>query len=156
MPGSDIRPLFTTDTNARVHGGLKLADVPQAPSLVLDPDTLSLLRDGLGQYEMEVKWLVHLDSLGRLRLWRSWTGYLMYDAICLVDINGRGRLTGLKVEQHPDRYRGSVRDEPGRFENVLIGVVNLLRELRAGHGLYGPVEGADPRPPHWSGTRSGL
>lgn len=49
----------------------------------------------------------------------------------------------------PDRYRGSLSDEPGNFERILVSVVNTLREFLAGHTLYGPTPAAEPRPATW-------
>ncbi|MEV6965180.1 hypothetical protein AB0M47_08670 [Hamadaea sp. NPDC051192] len=151
---ADLRPLFTADVAAVVHSGSLMAEVPRMPSLKLHADTLSLLRDGLGHHEIEVKWLGQLDQQGTLRLWRSWTGHLMYEAIVTIADAGIGTVTvtGLRVERDTSRYTGSIDDEPATFERVIIGMVNLMRQLRAGHGSCGPVDGAEPLPSRWTGA----
>ena len=79
----------------------------KAPQLVLDSDTIGLLRDGLGFFDMEIRWVAHLDESNVLRLWRSWTGHQIYDARVMIDPSGASAtLTDLKVEQHPDRFTG--------------------------------------------------
>lgn len=145
----DLRRLFTDDTAATTHPGLRMAAVPSSPGLRLDPDTVDLLRGGLGRYDMEVRWIAHLDASGRLRLWRSWTGYQVYEVTVVAEADGSGVLSGLTVEQDPDRHRGEPAAEPARFEAVLASVVNELRRLRAGHTPYGPDPGADPLPAPW-------
>lgn len=145
----DLRRLFTDDTAATTHPGLRMAAVPSPPRLRLDPDTMDLLRAGLGRYDMEVRWMAHLDASGRLRLWRSWTGNQIYEVTVVQDAAGTGVLSGLTVEQDPDRHRPEPSAEPARFEAVLASVVNELRSLRAGHTPYGPAPGADPEPPKW-------
>jgi hypothetical protein len=41
--------------------------VPSPPSLVLDADVRQLLYDGLGRFDMEIRWLAHLDESNVLR-----------------------------------------------------------------------------------------
>ena len=60
----------------------------QKPGLALDPDTIRLLRDGLGFHDMEIRWVAHLDDTNVLRLWRSWTGYQIYEAKVVLDASG--------------------------------------------------------------------
>jgi hypothetical protein len=123
--------------------------VPTSPRLRLDPDTVQLLRTGLGRYDMDSRWLVHLDISNVLRLWRSWTGHQIYEVTFLQDGQGQGVLDELKVEQDPDRYRGKLDDEPAQFETILASVVNVLRRFRAGHTPYGPGPDAEPEPATW-------
>lgn len=139
---TDLRPPFTAET--ATSPGLRMTPVATPPRLRLDPDVVALLRAGLGRYDMELRWLAHLDDAGVLRLWRSWTGHEVYRATY-----GPDGLTGLAVEQDPERYRGGLDGEPGRFEAVLTAVVNDLRRLRAGWSPYGPVPGAGPEPARW-------
>jgi hypothetical protein len=40
----------------------------EVPRLTLDRDTIGLLRDGLGFYDMEIRWVAHLDEADVLRL----------------------------------------------------------------------------------------
>jgi hypothetical protein len=85
-----------------------------------------------------------------LRLWRSWTGYQIYEAPVVSDPPGTGAtIAGLKVEQHPDRFTGPLSNEPALFERVLISTVNHLRRFRAGHTPYGPSPFAGPAPQPW-------
>jgi hypothetical protein len=107
------------------------------------------LRDGLGLFDMEIRWLAHLDDSDVLRLWRSWTGHQIYEA--LVEKQGADKWTinSLKVEQASDRYGGLVSAEPDQFERILVSVVNTLREFRCGHTPYGPGPDAEPLPPPW-------
>jgi hypothetical protein len=137
----DLRPAFSAEG---IRAAARLTAAAAAPRLRLDPDTVGLLRSGLGRYDMELRWLAHLDDTGVLRLWRSWTGHQIYQVT-----EADGGLSGLAVEQDPEHYRGGVAGEPGRFEAVLALVVNDLRMLRAGHTPYGPVPGADPAPAPW-------
>jgi hypothetical protein len=141
----DLRPLFTDRTAEATRPGLRMVAVPSPPRLRLDADTVRLLRAGLGRYDMEMRWLAHLDDAGVLRVWRSWTGHQIYEVTVAPD----GSLAGLTVEEDPDRHRGTAAAEPAQFEAVLTTVVNELRGLRAGHTPYGPVPGADPAPPRW-------
>lgn len=122
---------------------------PSSPRLRLDLDTMRLLRDGLGHFDMEVRWLAQLDGSGVLRLWRSWTGHQIYEVAVVKDAQGQGVLDRLKVEQHPDRHRGRLDAEPHQFEHILVSVVNTLRRFRAGYTPYGPAPDADPEPPAW-------
>ncbi len=62
MSAEDLRPLFTERSAAKVHAGLAMQSVADAPRLKLDPDTVGLLRDGLGFYDMEIRWVAHLDE----------------------------------------------------------------------------------------------
>jgi hypothetical protein len=120
------------------------------PQLALDSDTIDLLRDGLGFFDMEIRWVVHLDESNALRVWRSWTGYQIYEARVILDHPGvSATLTELKVEQNPERFTGSLSDEPSSFERVLISTVNHLRYFRAGHTPYGPSPSAGHQPPPW-------
>jgi hypothetical protein len=123
--------------------------VPSSPQLRLDPEAMQLLRDGLGRFDMEVRWLALLDSSDVLRLWRSWTGHQIYEATVTAQAHGQNVLDGLQVEQHPDRYRGKLGDEPDQFERTLSSVVNILRRFRAGYTPYGPASDTDPEPPTW-------
>ncbi|GAA2708171.1 hypothetical protein Apa02nite_057500 [Actinoplanes palleronii] len=123
--------------------------MPGSPGLVLDADTRQLLADGLGPFDMDMRWLAHLDETNVLRLWRSWTGHQIYQAVVEPRAAGTWAIRDLTVEQEPDRYGGSVSAEPGEFEQVLIVVVNTLRHFRAGHTPYGPGPDADPLPPPW-------
>jgi hypothetical protein len=143
----DLRPVFSDRTTT--HPGLLMTAVASSPLLRLDPDAVRLLRDGLGGFDMDFRWLVQLDSSNVLRLWRSWTGHQIYEAAVYEDAQGRYVLDRLMVEQHPDRYRGSLADEPGRFETILTTVINLLRRFRAGYTPDGPAPDADPEPPTW-------
>lgn len=127
-----------------------MRSVDQKPGMALDPDTIGLLRDGLGSYDMEIRWMAHLDDTHVLRLWRSWTGYQIYEAAVVLDGSGsHATFAELKVEQHPDRYNGPLSNEPALFERVLISTVNHLRRFRAGHTPYGPSPTAGPEPEPW-------
>lgn len=146
----DLRPLFDERTAADVKPGLAMTPVPVQPRLILDQDALGLLRDGLGRYDMEIRWLAKLDESYVLRMWRSWTGHQIYQADVFVDdAQTHATITSLHVEQDADRYTGSVNGEPDHFESALASCINTLRQLRAGHTPYGPVDGADPLPPSW-------
>lgn len=124
--------------------------VPVQPTLTLDADALGLLRGGLGTYDMEIRWLAKLDESNVLRMWRSWTGHQIYQADVSIDeAQSHATITSLHVEQHADRFTGSVDGEPSRFESVLASSINTLRQFRAGHTPYGPVDGADPLPQPW-------
>jgi hypothetical protein len=150
MPAADLRPLFNERSAAHVHPGLAMHRLNEAPRLTLDPDTIGLLRDGLGLYDMEIRWMAHLDEADVLRVWRSWTGYQIYEAHVTVEALGASAtVTDLKVEQHPDRYTGRLAEEPAWFEQVLITTVNHLRHFRAGHTPYGPSPSAGPAPEPW-------
>ena len=119
-------------------------------ALPSDSDAISLLRDGLGIYDMEVRWMAHLDEADVLRLWRSWTGNQIYEARVTVDRSGTSAtFAELKVEQHPDSYTGRLSEEPALFERVLISTVDHLRHFRAGHTPYGPSPSAGPVPDPW-------
>jgi hypothetical protein len=150
VPIEDLRPLFTASSAAKVHPALAMRSIDRKPGLTLDSDALGLLRDGLGFYDMEIRWVIHLDATDVLRLWRSWTGYQIYEAQVVVDEpRARATITGLKVEQHPDRFTGLLSNEPALFERVLISTVNHLRRFRAGHTPYGPSPTAGPVPEPW-------
>jgi hypothetical protein len=148
LPIDDLRPLFT-ECATNVHPALAMHRLGAIPRLTLDSDTIGLLRDGLGFYDMEIRWVAHLDETDVLRLWRSWTGHQIYEAQLMVDQSRTNAVFGdLKVEQHPDRYTGQLSDEP-LFERVLISTVNHLRHFRAGHTPYGPSPSAGPTPDPW-------
>lgn len=150
MPIEDLRPLFTEQSAINVHPALAMHRLGDIPRLTLDADTIGLLRDGLGFYDMEIRWVAHLDEADVLRLWRSWTGHQIYEAQVRVDQSGTSAtFAELKVEQHPDRYTGRLSDEPALFERVLISTVNHLRDFRAGHTPYGPSISAGPAPDPW-------
>ncbi|HEV8566651.1 MAG TPA: hypothetical protein VGQ92_06055 [Actinoplanes sp.] len=150
MPVEDLRPLFTARSAAKVHPALAMRSLDRIPTLKLDSDTIGLLRDGLGFYDMEIRWVAHLDAADVLRLWRSWTGYQIYEAQVVHDAPAaRATIVGLKVEQHPDRFTGLLSNEPALFERVLISTVNHLRHFRAGHTPYGPSPSAGPTPEPW-------
>jgi hypothetical protein len=152
MPADDLRPLFTERSAAKVRPGLDMSGVGAAPGLVLEADAVGLLRDGLGFYDMEIRWVAHLDDVDVLRIWRSWTGYQIYEAKVVVDSIGvTATCVDLTVEQHPDRYTGRLSGEPATFERVLISIVNSLRYFRAGHTPYGPSPSAGPVPDRWPG-----
>jgi hypothetical protein len=133
----DLRPLFTEETSRWTHPGLNLTAVAASPRLTLDADSLGLLRDGLGIYDMEVHWLAHLDASRVLRLWRSRTGNQIYSAVVETAADGTTVLSGLMVEQHPERYSGELSAEPARFEGTLTEVLDILRRFRAGRTLHG-------------------
>jgi len=126
-----------------------MTHVTEPCRLRLDADAQGLLRDGLGHFDMEVRWLAHLDEADVLRIWRSWVGFQINEARIEPGTDGSARITRLEVEQHPDRHRGLLTDEPLRFERVTALVINTLREFRAGYTPYGPAEGAGPKPPTW-------
>ncbi|MET7419946.1 hypothetical protein [Dactylosporangium sp. NPDC005555] len=150
VPAEDLRPLFTERSAAKVHPALALHLTGHVPRLTLDADTVGLLRDGLGFFDMEIRWLAHLNDADVLRLWRSWTGHQVYEAQVSVDTSGASAVfTGLEVEQHPDRYSGRLGEEPALFERILISTVNHLRRFRAGHTPYGPSLSAGPPPDPW-------
>jgi len=150
MSIDDLRPLFTERSAAKVQPALAMSPAHQAPRLVLDADTIGLLRDGLGFYDMEIRWVAHLDDADVLRLWRSWTGHQIYEATVVVaDAGAIATFAELTVEQNPDRYAGRLSEEPGLFERVLISTVNHLRHFRAGHTPYGPSPSAGPAPAPW-------
>jgi hypothetical protein len=86
--------------------------VPGQPDLVLDTDAYGLLRAGLGAFDMEIRWLAHIDESNVLRLWRSWTGIQIYQAAIEKQTEDEWLIRTLLVEQEPDRYRGSLSDEP--------------------------------------------
>jgi hypothetical protein len=154
MPVEDLRPLFTELSAARVHPALAMRPVRRKPGISLDSDTIGLLHDGLGFYDMEIRWVAHLLDTDVLRLWRSWTGYQIYEAQISVDSSGaEATFIDLRVEQHPDRYTGDLSDEPAPFERVLISTVNHLRHFRAGHTPYGPSPSAGPAPDPWPDSR---
>lgn len=145
----DLRPLFTERTAAKTRPGRLMTGVAAPPRLVLDTDALGLLRDGLGWFDMEIRWLAFLDSSNVLRLWRSWTGYQTYEVTVDVRDPDRAVLRGLKIEQHPDVYTGDLTAEPDRFERILVSIINTLRAFRAGHTPHGPTPDADELPPPW-------
>jgi hypothetical protein len=64
---ADLRPHFTDRTARGTHPGLRMTAVPSPPSLVLDADVRQLLYDGLGRFDMEIRWLAHLDESNVLR-----------------------------------------------------------------------------------------
>ena len=157
MPVEDLRPLFTARSAAKVHPALAMRSVDRRLGLTLDSDTIGLLRDGLGFYDMEIRWVAHLDATDLLRLWRSWTGYQIYEAQVVSDAPGtRATIAGLKVEQHPDRFTGLLANEPALFERVLISTVNHLRRFRAGHTPYGPSPSAGPMPEWWPAIETAV
>jgi hypothetical protein len=127
-----MRYLFTESTAAATHPGLQMAEVRAPCRTTLDADARRLLRDGLGRVDMDVRWLVHLDGANVLRLWRSWTGHQIYEATLRENADGVAVVERLEVEQHPDRYRGGMAAEPRRFEEVLVVVLDTVREVRAG------------------------
>ena len=93
--------------------------------------------------------MAHLEDTNVLRLWRSWTGYQIYEAKVVLDASGtRATFAELEVEQHPDRFTGLLSNEPTLFEQVLISTMNHLRHFRGGHTPYGPSPsaGAEPEP----------
>lgn len=133
MSDNDLRPVFTERTAAIVHPGLAMTPVPATPRRALSADDLALLRDGLGQYDMDIRWLAHLDAANVLRLWRSWTGHQIYQATVLIDaIDANGQLTDLLVEQDQSRYQGALDHEPALFNRILDGLLHTLRDFRAG------------------------
>jgi hypothetical protein len=145
----DLRSVFTERDAEATRPGLLMTAVGPDPRLQLDPDAVKLLRAGLGRYDMDLRWLAHLDDSGTLRLWRSWTGHQIYEVTVVEDARQVGVLVGLKVEQHPERHRGRPDGEPDRFEAVLASVVNDLRRFRAGYTPYGAAPDADPEPAGW-------
>jgi hypothetical protein len=150
VPIEDLRPLFTERSATNVRPALAMDVLGDIPTLTLDSDTIGLLRDGLGFYDMEIRWVAQLDATDVLRLWRSWTGHQIYEAQVTVDRSGTSAaFANLKVEQHPDRYTGRLSEEPALFERVLISTVNHLRHFRAGHTPYGPSPSAGPAPDPW-------
>lgn len=146
---ADLRPLFTDSTARQTSPGLRLTAVSAAPGVILDADTSGILRDGLGRFDMEIRWLAHLDDANVLRLWRSWTGHQIYEAFVERQATDRWVIRALQVEQERDRYQGLLSDEPDQFERTLVSIVNTLRELRCGHTPYGPGPDAGPPPPPW-------
>jgi len=144
---ADLRPRFTDDTDT--HPGLRLTAVRRSSNVVVDADSHLLLSDGLGPYDMEIRWLAHLDDSEVLRIWRSWTGFQVYQALLEPQPADRWSIRELAVEQDPDRYQGSLTDEPARFDAVLVAIVNTLRYFRAGHTPYGPAADAGPAPSPW-------
>lgn len=151
----DLRPLFTERSTARVHPGLAMHRLDDVPRLTLDSDAIDLLRDGLGFYDMEIRWLALLDKGDVLRLWRSWTGNQVYEAQVTLDPSGASAaFTSLEVEQHRDRYTGRLAEEPALFERIVISTINHLRYFRAGHTPYGPSPSAGPAPAPWPSPRS--
>ena len=93
--------------------------------------------------------MAHLDETNVLRLWRSWTGHQIYQAVLEQQVAGQWLIRDLAVEQEPTRYRGSLSAEPEQFDKVLVSIVNTLRSFRAGHTPYGPALDAGPLPPAW-------
>ncbi|MBW6434835.1 hypothetical protein KZ829_13920 [Actinoplanes hulinensis] len=137
LTSPDLRPLFGGEAARKATPALDLRPVPVQPGLVLDNDAVGLLRDGLGWYDMEIRWMAHLDDSGVLRLWRSWKGQQVYEARLVPGPDG-ATLTGLTVEQDPSRHQGTLDREPDLFERVLRSCLDHPRRFRAGHTPYGP------------------
>ena len=132
-----------------MYPGLRLTAVPRSSSLIVDADTRLLLSDGLGRFDMEIRWPAHLDETNVLRMWRSWTGHQIYQAVLERQAADQWAIHELAVEQEPARYRGSLSAEPEQFDKVLVSVVNTLRRFRSGHTPYGPALDAEPLPLAW-------
>ena len=72
--------------------------------------------------------MARLDEADVLRLWRSWTGYQIYEAHGAIENAGASAtFTGLNVEQHPDRYTVDLRERCfGRGPGMRLGAFVLV------------------------------
>jgi hypothetical protein len=134
---------FTPDTAARVLPGVAMIAVAEQPDVVLSAEDIDLLRDGLGHVDMQLRWLVHLDDLGVVRVWRSWSGYQVYQ----VTVSRDGRVRDLRVEQDPSRAVSSMDAEPGFFGEVLWVILNDIRALRHDESRAAEAPTGDSAPP---------
>lgn len=76
------------------------------PELAFDAQQMKQIGRGFVMHDMDAKWFIYLDS-DRLKLHRSWTGILIFDAGLVFDDSGGARLSGLRINRDSAQYGGS-------------------------------------------------
>lgn len=108
-----------------VEAMLRPGRVPP-PDVSVSADEEAALRTGIGRVDMEIRWLARLDDQGKLRLWRSWTGFEIYRATFERRANGL-HATELFVESSPERFGTEPAEGHGaRFAETLEHCLSLI------------------------------
>lgn len=76
------------------------------PELAFDAPAMEQIGRGFVMHDMDAKWFIHLDG-DRIKLHRSWTGILVFDAGFAFDAGGGTRVSDLLVNRDPARYNTS-------------------------------------------------
>lgn len=99
-----------------------------SPRLNYTAKEMERIQRGFFPTVMEQKWFLYFTG-HRLRMHRSWTGFLIYDVSFAFDSNGGASVTEVAVNRDPDQY-GNTDDEED---------LRLLGEIIRGH-LLEPLE----------------
>jgi ADP-ribose pyrophosphatase YjhB (NUDIX family) len=76
------------------------------PELAFDAQAMERIGRGFVMHDMDAKWFIYLDG-DRLKLHRSWTGILVFDAGFAFDAGGGARVSDLVVTRDPAQYNTS-------------------------------------------------
>lgn len=76
------------------------------PELVFGAQEMVWIGRGFVMHDMDAKWFIYLDGT-RLKLYRSWTGILIFDAGFAFDEGGGATVTDLLVNRDEDQYNTS-------------------------------------------------
>lgn len=98
------------------------------PRLWFTPDEMAKIRRGFHPTVMEEKWFLYFTG-DRLRMHRSWTGFLIYDVGFAFDPKGGGYVTDVVVNRESREYSNTDDDED----------LTLLEEVIRSH-LLAPLE----------------
>ena len=94
---AELKP--TPHRHARLH-----------PKLSFDARAMHQISRGFVMHDMDAKWFIHFDG-SRLKLHRSWTGILVFDAGFAFDASGGATVTELVVNRDETQYQSSGDDE---------------------------------------------
>jgi ADP-ribose pyrophosphatase YjhB (NUDIX family) len=98
------------------------------PRLNFTAEQMERIKRGFFPTVMEQKWFLYFTG-DRLRMHRSWTGFLIYDVGFTFDSTGGASVTDVIVNRDPDQY-GNTDDEED---------LKLVQEIIRGH-LLDPLE----------------
>jgi len=77
-----------------------------SPRLAFNAEEMERIARGFVKHDMDAKWFIYLDG-ARLRLHRSWTGILIFDAGIVFDERGGGVISEVLVNRDESQYSSS-------------------------------------------------
>lgn len=99
------------------------------PALQFSAVEMQRIVRGFVMYDMDAKWFIHFDG-ARLKLYRSWTGILVFDAGLAFDEQRSARVTNLLVNRDRAQYGGHDDTEDIRLFREVIRVHLIEPSIR--------------------------
>jgi len=97
------------------------------PKLSFNPEEMVQIRRGFFPTDMDQKWFLYFTG-DRLRMHRSWTGFVIYDVGFAFDPKGGAYVTDVIVNREREQYSNTDDDEDLKLMEEMIGY-HLLQPL---------------------------